>query len=90
MAHDEQWLTPGPYAVVHRLAVADEMKHRGVARTFMLHIEALARSRAVMSVRADTSFDNLFMLRLLDRLGYRFCGEIRYPSGLRRAFEKPL
>lgn len=43
-----------------------------------------------MSVRADTSFDNLFMLRLLDRLGYRFCGEIRYPSGLRRAFEKPL
>ena len=87
---DEQWLTPGPYAVVHRLAVADEMKHRGVARTFMLHIEALARSRAVMSVRADTSFDNLFMLRLLDRLGYRFCGEIRYPSGLRRAFEKPL
>ena len=69
---DEQWLTPGPYAVVHRLAVADEMKHRGVARTFMLHIEALARSRAVMSVRADTSFDN------------------RYPSGLRRAFEKPL
>ncbi len=87
---DGQWLTPGPYAVVHRLAVADEMKHRGVARTFMLHIEALARSRAVMSVRADTSFDNLFMLRLLDRLGYRFCGEIRYPSGLRRAFEKPL
>ena len=78
------------YAVVHRLAVADEMKHRGVARAFMLHIEALARSRAVMSVRADTSFDNLFMLRLLDRLGYRFCGEIRYPSGLRRAFEKPL
>ena len=34
--------------------------------------------------------DKLQIVRLLDRLGYRFCGEIRYPSGLRRAFEKPL
>lgn len=87
---DGEWLTDGPYAVVHRLAVADEMKRCGVARHFMLRIEAFARERGAASMRVDTNFDNRIMLRLLDGLGYRFCGEVSYRGGLRRAFEKPL
>lgn len=87
---DGRWLTPGPYVVVHRLAVADRVKRRGMGRELMHRIESLGRERGVVSIRVDTSRDNRIMLRLLDGMGYRYCGEIRCRGGLRRAYEKPL
>lgn len=33
---DGKWINDLPYMVVHRLAVADEMKHQGLAKRFML------------------------------------------------------
>lgn len=87
---DGRWLTAGPYAVVHRLAVADGVKRCGVGRELMHRIESLARERGVVSIRVDTSPDNRIMLRLLETMGYRYCGEIRCRGGLRRAFEQPL
>lgn len=84
------WLTTGSYVVVHRLAVADGMKGRGVATEFMRRIEALARQRGMGSFRVDTNFDNRYMLRMLPRLGFAFCGKIYYRSGERLAFEKLL
>lgn len=84
------WLTTGGYVVVHRLAVADGMKGRGVATEFMRRIEALARQRGVGSFRVDTNFDNRYMLRMLPRLGFAYCGKVYYRSGERLAFEKLL
>lgn len=84
------WLTGGAYVVLHRLAVADGEKGRGRAREFMQHVEATARRRGVGSFRVDTNFDNRYMLRLLARLGFVYCGKVRYRSGERLAFEKPL
>lgn len=84
------WLTDGDYVVLHRLAVADEEKGRGRAREFMLRVEAAARRRGVGSFRVDTNFDNRYMLRLLARLGFVYCGKVRYRSGERLAFEKPF
>lgn len=89
-AIEGKWLSEGPYVVLHRLAVGDEWKRRGVAREFMLRTEALARERGIGSFRIDTNFDNRYMLRLLDGLGFAFCGKIRYASGERLAFEKLL
>ncbi|MDR1764314.1 MAG: GNAT family N-acetyltransferase [Dysgonamonadaceae bacterium] len=85
-----RWLSNCPYVVVHRLAVADEMKNRGVATGFMRRIEQYARECGLRSFRIDTNFDNEFMLKMLDRLGFAFCGEVRMRSGLRRAYEKLL
>lgn len=84
------WLTQGPYAVIHRLAVAEEEKRRGMAGCFMLRAEALSRAQGMAAIRVDTNFDNRYMLRLLQRLGFAYCGKIRYESGERLAFEKQL
>ena len=87
---DGRWLADVPYVVVHRLAVADEVKRRGVAVRFMSSVEELARDRGVTSFRVDTNYDNFYMLRIFDKLGFTYCGEVRYDSGLRRAYEKLL
>ena len=89
-AIDGQWLTDEPYVLVHRIAVADGERGRGVAAEFMRRTEALARGRGVGSFRVDTNFDNRYMLRMLERLRFAYCGKIIYESGERLAFEKPF
>lgn len=84
------WLTDGKYVVVHRLAVNREAKEKGLGRTFMQAVEDYAKTKKVPSFRVDTNFDNDAMLALLHRLGFTHCGEIRYESGPRLAFEKKL
>ena len=44
----------------------------------------------VTSFRVDTNYDNFYMLRIFDKLGFTYCGEVCYDSGLRRAYEKLL
>lgn len=87
---DGGWLSDEPYVVVHRLAVADGQKGRGIATEFMLRTEALARQRGIFAFRIDTNFDNRYMLRLLERLSFTFCGTITYQSGQRQAYQKRL
>ena len=54
--------------------------------------EAAQRVRTGMITYAvrDTNFDNRYMLRMLGRLGFVYCGKVRYRSGERLAFEKTL
>ena len=75
------WLTDGDYVVLHRMAVADGEKGRGVATEFMRRVEAMACGRGTGSMRVDTNFDNRTMLRLLDRTGFSYCGKVVYRSG---------
>lgn len=84
------WRTPQPYVVVHRLAVADGYKGRGVGRAFLRRAEEEALAQGMRGFRIDTNFDNRPMLRQLERLGFTCCGKIRYQSGERLAFEKRL
>ena len=84
------WLTDGDYVVLHRMAVADGEKGRGVATEVMRRVEAMACGRCTGSMRVDTNFDNRYMLRMLGRLGFVYCGKVRYRSGERLAFEKTL
>lgn len=89
-AIEGRWLTEGPYAVLHRLAVADGHKRQGIAGEFMRRTERLARGRGAGSFRVDTHRDNGYMLRLIERHGFVRCGIVRYRSGERIAFEKIL
>jgi GNAT superfamily N-acetyltransferase len=84
------WLSDGPYVVVHRLAVADEMTQRGIATLFMRKIEELSFRNNVFSFKVDTNFDNQYMQKVLTKLGFAYCGEIMYESGYRMAYEKIL
>ena len=85
-----RWLSDRPYAVLHRLAVAEETKGRGVGLLFIREAERLAIAAGVKSFKVDTNHDNSRMLRLLEKAGFTFCGTIRYPQGERMAFEKLL
>lgn len=85
-----EWLSDCPYVVVHRMAVAQTLQGRGLARIFLESTESLARSKGIGSFRIDTNFDNFPMLHLLDKCGFTYCGEIRYSGSARRAYEKLL
>lgn len=86
-----QWSNDLPYVIVHRLAVADEMKRQGIAGNFLLQAEELSRRKGIYSFRVDTKYDNAYMLRLLETLGFSYCGEVRYRNdSVRKAFEKTI
>ncbi len=85
---DGKWLSDGGYVVLHRLCVADVVRGTGVAQRYFGEVERFAASRDIRSFKVDTNFDNAGMLHILSKLGFSYCGEIHYPHGDRRAFEK--
>ena len=85
-----RWLSEGPYVVLHRLAVAEGMKGRGVGARFMAEVEKMAAARGVRSFKVDTNHDNTRMRSLLGKLGFTYCGDISYEHGDRMAYEKLL
>jgi len=84
------WLSNQKYAVVHRVATAAPLKGKGIATQLFLLIEKLAISKQTYSIKVDTNFDNVPMLKILDNLNYTYCGEIFFSGSSRRAYEKLL
>lgn len=87
---DGKWLTDGDYVAVHRVAVSDAVKGKGIATILFRMIEDLCVEQKVYSIKVDTNFDNVPMLKILDRLHYTYCGEIFFGGAARKAFEKLL
>jgi len=85
-----KWLTDGDFVVVHRLAVADSHAGKGLAQKMMQSIEDVGKQNSIFSIKVDTNFDNLPMLRIFEKLGYTYCGEVTFRGGTRKAFEKRL
>ena len=85
-----KWLTDGDFVVYHRVAVAEKYLGKGLAQQLLKHIETFARQQHISSIRADTNFDNPGMLRLFEKLGYQYCGEVTFRGTPRKAFEKVL
>ena len=56
----------------------------------MLAAEAVCRKQGILSIKADTNFDNAGMLRVFEKLGYTYCGEVYFRGAARRAYEKRL
>lgn len=83
-----EWITDGDYVVVHRIVVAQHCQGQGIARMMLEAVERLAAERGIGSFRIDTNFDNFPMLRLMEKCGFDYCGEITYEGGNRKAFEK--
>ncbi len=89
-AIEGRWLTDGPYCVVHRVATSNAVKGKGVATRLFEMIEGLSLEQGVYSIKVDTNFDNGPMLRIVDKLGYTYCGEVYFRGAARRAYEKVL
>ncbi len=84
------WLTNGDFAVVHRVAISDDYLGKGLAQKIFLFAEDLAKGNKIFSIKVDTNFDNIPMLKILEKLGYTYCGEVTFRSSFRKAFEKTL
>jgi hypothetical protein len=85
-----QWITNADYAVVHRVATSDTVKGKGVATRLFSLAEDLCMEQKVYSIRVDTNFDNIPLLKILDKLNYIYCGEVFYEGAPRKAYEKVL
>ena len=91
---DGEWLTAGPYTVVHRAAIDLDYRGQHLAHLFFEQAEQMSRDRGWPSVRVDTNHDNREMLALIAQRGYQLTGKCYYYHGGRHverlAFEKPL
>lgn len=83
-----KWITNGPSAVLHRLAVADGYKRKRIATEVFLMAESIVIQSQKQSIKVDTNFDNFPVLRILEKLAYQYCGEVLMAGSPRMAFEK--
>ncbi len=84
------WLTTGEYVTLHRLAISNTIKGKGVAGRLLNLAEDFCRQKKAPSIRLDTSADNIQMQKIADRLGYTYCGTVIQSHSPRRAYEKVL
>lgn len=89
---DGAWLCGGKYFAVHRVAVKDGHRGKGLTRKLYDFALDLAKKRGAISLRADTHKDNLAMQRALTSYGFLHCGVvvISRDNTLREAYELPL
>lgn len=85
-----KWLTNDDYVVVHRVATSNAVKGKGIATNLFREVERLCVERKVYSIKVDTNFDNIPMMRIFDKLAYTYCGEIFISGASRRAYEKVI
>ncbi|CAN1552831.1 NAT_SF domain containing protein [Flavobacteriaceae bacterium] len=85
-----KWLTNDDFVVFHRVAISEAYLGKGCAKIMIGFIEDFARNNNIYSVKADTNFDNIGMIKVFEKLGYTFCGEVYFRGGQRKAYEKAL
>jgi len=71
---DGQWLNDEPYGVVHRIARGPGAKGAGA-----ICLNWCAAKHP--NIRIDTHCDNAAMTKLLENLGYKYCGIIWLENG---------
>jgi len=89
--YEGEWLSRGEFVVVHRLAVDNRYKMKGVASHVLDEVEKMAVRANIPSFKIDTHKDNLPMRKTLQKNGFTCCGRIVLLDGNSRvAFEKIL
>ncbi|WP_413531813.1 N-acetyltransferase family protein [Empedobacter brevis] len=87
-AIEGKWLNDEPYIVIHRLAIAQDITIKGMGTWTMKEIEKVAIAKKIHAIKVDTNFDNIGMLRVFEKLGYHYCGEVYFNNSARKAFQK--
>lgn len=85
-----EWLTTVGFVAVHRVAISQNYLGKGLAQKILECVEHVAKSNDIYSIKADTNFDNLAMIRIFEKLGYVYCGEVFFRGSPRKAYEKIL
>lgn len=89
--YEGNWLSNYKYAVIHRMAICNELKGIGLGSVIIKHIEKMCLDKGVKSIRIDTHEDNISMQRLIEKNGFKYCGIIYLKDRSKRlAYEKIL
>ena len=88
-------LSDGEYTVIHRIAVSENNKNKGVSGEILKELEKICIEKGIYSIKIDTHEDNEPMKGFLKKNGFLFCGIIyldREPdlNAKRVTFEKIL
>jgi len=82
------WLSDGPYATIHRVAVSKDVRGQGISKILLLRCITRARELGVRSVRIDTHPDNKIMQAAIRGAGFTECGRLRvYDNTTRLGYE---
>nr|WP_315161741.1 GNAT family N-acetyltransferase [uncultured Flavobacterium sp.] len=84
------WLTNGDFVVLHRVAISEKYLGKGLAKMILKYIEDFAVSNNIYSIKADTNFDNIAMMKIFESSDYTYCGEVYFRGSPRKAYEKVL
>ena len=85
-----KWLTNEDFVVIHRVAISQDHLGKGLSGIILQFVEDYAVSNQVYSIKADTNFDNPAMMKIFEKRGYVYCGEVYFRGSPRRAYEKVL
>ena len=86
-----EWITNEDYIVMHRVAVHDKYKGKGIFKELIKEAESLALNKGIFSIKIDTHRDNISMQRAVVKNDFKRCGIIYLGDGSERiAFEKVL
>src|SRR5690606_24091969 len=85
-----EWITNGDFVVMHRVAVSEKHLGKGLAQKMFDHIEEYAVANTIYSIKGDTNVDTAAMIRIFEKAGYKYCGEVTFRGTPRKAFEKVL
>jgi RimJ/RimL family protein N-acetyltransferase len=85
-----KWLTNEDFVVFHRVAISEKHLGKGFAKMMVRNIEDFALKNNIYSIKADTNYDNLAMMKIFKNLDYTFCGEVYFRGSPRNAYEKVL
>lgn len=82
------WLSNLPYAVIHRMAIAEDYRGKGLASTVFQLAERLCKEKNVSSIRVDTDEKNLIMRHVIAKNGFEYCGTVWFQNSSKQAYEK--
>lgn len=83
-----EWKSRQPYAVVHRLAIDNTCKGRGLSFQVFRLVEELCHAKSIHSIKVDTDAHNKAMKHVLEKSGFIYCGTVSFDDGPKIAFEK--
>lgn len=84
------WRLNEPYVVVHRMAIGNAFRGKGMANFAFRLVEKLALRNGVSCFRVDTDVENQTMQHILKKNGFYYCGIICFDNSDKIAFEKAI
>lgn len=78
------------FYVVHRLCVNYDFQHKGIGKKTMIHIEYELRNKNIETIRLDAFSENIYAMKMYEKLDYVNVGEINWRNGKFYLLEKKI